>query len=159
MNRRTGHLRGRQGQEHALRKRGHRDRHRALRHGADDSMAPAIGFGSELAVGVLPLRARHGASVPVEIDDTETLLCSGSGGWKSISLPTSPREGATSYSRTGPFRKSGSRVCSGGTDGRSGRKGGRYLNTPFLEPGRNMDQQIVNKTSYRRKHSARSRID
>ena len=35
-------------------------------------MAPTIRFGSELAVGILPLRARHGASVPVEIDDTET---------------------------------------------------------------------------------------
>jgi hypothetical protein len=29
------------------------------------------------------------------------------------------------------------------------------LNAPFLEPGRNMNQQIVNQTPYRRKHSAR----
>ena len=33
------------------------------------------------------------------------------------------------------------------------------LNAPFLEPDRNMDQQIVNKTPYRRKHSSRRRVN
>jgi hypothetical protein len=34
----------------------------------------------------------------------------------------------------------------------------RTLNAPFLEPGRKMDQQIVNKTSDRREHSPRQTI-
>src|SRR5207237_5155968 len=33
------------------------------------------------------------------------------------------------------------------------------LNAPFLEPGRNMDQQIINETPYRRQHSARRRVN
>jgi len=35
----------------------------------------------------------------------------------------------------------------------------RPLNAPFLEPGRNMDQQIINKTPHRRKHSPRRRVN
>ena len=33
------------------------------------------------------------------------------------------------------------------------------LNAPFLEPCRNMDQQIINETPYRRQHSARRRVN
>jgi hypothetical protein len=35
----------------------------------------------------------------------------------------------------------------------------RSLDAPLLEPGRNMDQQVVNQTPDRRKHSTRRRVD
>ena len=33
------------------------------------------------------------------------------------------------------------------------------LNAPFLEPGENMDQQVINETPYRGQHAARRRVN